>query len=215
MKTIYIVGEGAFARECYFHLTKLMKHGDIKFGGFLGHGGYGHTVDYKNFQHLYLGEVTEHEFKDDEYCIIGAGYPDIRKKIYYDLKKMNVKFYTLIGEDIEIHETVKYGEANIFVSPLRTTVNIEIGNCNVFNGGVIIGHDLCMGDLNFVGPNTIITGHVSIGNENQIGTNTIFLPKSKIGNNNKIAPLSVIYKGCKNNCYMQGNPAFKVGHVKI
>lgn len=31
---------------------------------------------------------------------------------------------------------------------------------------------------------------------------------------NKIAPLSAVYKGCKSNSYLSGNPALKIGEVK-
>ena len=87
-KKIFIVGGDGFARECYNHLINLDEYGkEVVFGGFLGHNGYGKSVDYKSYQHLYLGEVAEHRFKDDEYCIIGAGYPELRKEIYEDLKK--------------------------------------------------------------------------------------------------------------------------------
>ena len=76
MKTIYIVGGDGFAREClYFLLGVAKKSGDIIFGGYLGHGGYGHTVNYKSQQYLYKGEVSEHKFGENEYVIIGAGYP--------------------------------------------------------------------------------------------------------------------------------------------
>ena len=69
MKKIFIVGGNGFARECHNNLINLEEYGkEVIFGGFLGHGGYGHTVDYKTYQHLYLGEVSEHKFKDDEYC---------------------------------------------------------------------------------------------------------------------------------------------------
>lgn len=54
---------------------------------------------------------------------------------------------------------------------------------------------------------------MQIGDSNSIGTNALVLPHSKIGNNNKIAPLSAVYKGCKDNCYMVGNPALKIGSV--
>ena len=57
-------------------------------------------------------------------------------------------------------------------------------------------------------------GNVKVGNNNTIGANVILLPNSKVGNNNDIAPLSAVYKGCKNNCYMQGNPALKIGEVE-
>ena len=93
------------------------------------------------------------------------------------------------------------------------TSNINIGNCNVFNGDIIVGHDVEIGDFNFFGPRSQILGNVKVGSSNQIGINAILLPKSKIGNNNKIAPLSAIYKGCKDNCYMLGNPALKIGEI--
>lgn len=215
MKKIFIVGGNGFARECYDSLIKLEEYGkEVIFGGFLGHGGYGHTVDYKTYQHLYLGEVAEHEFKDNEYCIIGAGYPELRKKIYNDLKKQSVKFYTLICNGIHLSNSFDYGEANIFVTPFLSSVNIKIGAGNVFNGDVIIGHDSTIGDFNFFGPRSQVLGNVKVGNNNKIGANVILLPNSKVGNNNDIAPLSAVYKGCKNNCYMQGNPALKIGEVE-
>ncbi len=215
MKKIFIVGGNGFARECYNNLINLKEYGkEVIFGGFLGHGGYGHTVDYKSYQHLYLGEVSEHKFKDDEYCIIGAGYPELRFKIYNELKKRDIKFFNLITPEVVISPTAKIGEANVLNGDTFISVDSNIGSCNVFNGHIIVGHDCEIGDFNFVGPRSQILGNVKIGNNNTIGANVVFLPKAKIGDNNHIAPLSAIYRGCKNNCYMQGNPALKVGEVK-
>ena len=216
MKKIFIVGGNGFARECHYNLIKLSKYGkDIIFGGFLGHGGYGHTVDYKSYQHLYLGEVSEHEFKEDEYCIIGAGYPNLRIKIYNELKSRNIKFFNLITDSAVICESATIGEANVINGNSSISVDTNIGSCNVLNGDVIIGHDTQIGDFNFIGPRSQILGNVKIGSNNTIGANVVFLPKAKIGDNNHIAPLSAVYRGCRNNSYMQGNPALKVGEVEI
>ena len=89
-----------------------------------------------------------------------------------------------------------------------------MGNCNVFNLQIVVGHDVKIGDFNFFGPSSQILGNVTIGNSNSFGANSICLPHSKIGNNNKITPLSAIYKGCKDNCYMMGNPARKIGEIE-
>lgn len=210
MKTIYIVGGDGFARECYLFLQEIIKTDkDISFGGFLGHGGYGKTVDYKTYQHLYMGEVSEHEFGDDEYAIIGAGYPSLRVKIYKELKERGIKFFNLILSSF-IVDSVNIGEANVILSS-SITANTVLGSGNVFNGQVIVGHDVEIGDFNFFGPRCQVLGNVKIGSHNQIGANAILLPKAKIGSNNKIAPLSAIYKGCGCNCYMTGNPALKAG----
>lgn len=218
MKTIYIVGGDGFARECLYFLTGVIKkYNNIIFAGFLGHGGYGQTVDYKSRQYLYKGEVSEHKFTKNEYVIIGAGYPNLRKKIYGELKaRSDVQFYNLIDVEIMeyIPETLELGEANIILGRSSFTADIKIGNGNVFNGEIIVGHDCEIGDFNFFGPRSQVLGNVKIGNSNTIGANAIFLPKAKIGDNNKIAPLSVVYKGCKSNCYMIGNPALKEGIVE-
>lgn len=214
MKKIYIVGGNGFARECYMYIKSLEKFDNkLCFAGFLGHGGYGHTVDYKNLQKYYLGEVAFHNFKEDEYVVIGAGYPNLRKKIYDDLKLLNIKFYTLITVDAYVNEYVDYGEANIFNRTNITSPHIKIGNGNLFNDEIIIGHDATIGDFNFFGPRSQILGNVTVGNSNIVGANSILLPDSKIGHNNKVAPLSVIYKGCRNNSYMIGNPATKIGDI--
>lgn len=215
MKKVYIVGGNGLARECYMYLKTLEKSREnVCFAGFLGHGGYGHTVDYKNLQKYYLGEVSGHEFKENEYAIIGAGYPKIREQIYNDLKLANIKMYTLITADSYINELVSLGEGNIFNRVNITSPHIKIGNGNLFNIEIIIGHDATIGDFNFFGPRSQILGNVTVGNSNTFGANSIMLPNSKIGNNNKIAPLSAVYKGCKNNVYMIGNPALNEGNVK-
>lgn len=211
MKKVFIVGGDGFARECHSNLN-VMKRDDpsIEFGGFLGHGGYGHTVNYKHLQEFYLGEESDHTFKEDEYVIIGAGYPDLRRKIYNDLKKRNVRFFNLILG--KYGSSVTFGEANISLYT-SLTVNTKIGDGNVFNGAVIVGHDTEIGDFNFFGSRSSVLGIVKIGNDNTVGTNAVILPHAKIGNNNKVAPLSAVYKGCRNNCYMLGNPALKVGEI--
>lgn len=213
MKKIFVVGGNGFARECAGYINLISTTEDIEFAGFLGHGGYGHTVDYKSWQSYYKGEVTEHKFADNEYVIIGAGYPDLRKKIYEDLKAMGLKFYNLILSSY-IGSNVNLGEGNILTHGCSLSENIVIGNGNLLNGSVVIGHDVEIGNFNFFGPRSQILGEVKIGNSNSIGTNAIVLPHAKIGNNNTIAPLSAVYKGCRNNGYYLGNPALKVGDVE-
>ena len=213
-KNVYIVGGDGFARECYLYLL-WMSEGDpeIKFAGFFGHGGYGHTVDYKNLQSYYVGEVSEHEFREGEYVVIGAGYPVLRRKIYDELKARKIPFFNLVPPFVYLNPTVETGEGNVFVGPFTPGPNVKIGNGNVFNGDVIVGHDAQIGDCNFFGGKSHVLGGVVIGNDNQIGTASVILPHAKIGNNNKIAPLSCIYKGCRNNSYWAGNPAVKMGNT--
>lgn len=212
MDRIFIVGGDGFARECYAHIQSVMqKDNNMYFGGFVGHNGY--RVDFGALNKFFVGDLSEITFDKNDKCIIGAGYPHLRKIIYEDLKKKGAKLCNLIVGDGQLNEYVELGEGNIlnhsFPSPY-----VKIGNGNLFNFQVIIAHDVTVGDFNFVGPRSQLLGGVRIGDNNTIATNAVLLPKSKIGNNNKIAPLSVLYKGCRNHCYIQGNPAVKVGVVE-
>jgi len=211
-KKVYIVGGDGFARECY-HNVLLMREWapDVEFAGFLGHGGYGHTVNYKTYQHLYWGEVSDHRFASDEYVVIGAGYPELRRKIYGDLKAQGVQFINLTTSPLL--DSVVIGEANVVVGCGSLSPNVVLGNGNVLNGDVCVGHDVEMRDFNFCGPKSQLLGYVRLGSDNVIGAGSVMLAHAKIGDGNKIAPLSVIYRGCRSNCYMLGNPAVKVGSV--
>ncbi|MDR1086708.1 MAG: hypothetical protein LBL16_00410 [Endomicrobium sp.] len=181
---------------------------DVCFGGFLGHNGYGSKVEYKEFQPLYICDVADFSFGQDDCAAIGAGYPQLRKIIYEYLKERNVSMPNVIDPTCIFYPYTEIGKANIF--SVRTTLSSEVV---IGNGNVGCGHDVVIGDINFFGPGVQIGGSVIVGNENQIGTSSVLLPKSKIGNNNKIASLSAVYKGCKDNCYMLGNPALKVGET--
>ncbi len=212
MKKVYVVGGKGFAKECYMHIMYMINlDPTINFGGFIGHNGY--KVDFDNLNHLFVCDLAEFEFGAEDYAVIGAAYPKLREIIYDDIKKKeNSKFFTIVlTSHSYLSPLVEYGEGNIFMTPCTPSVHVKIGNANVFNGDVIIGHDTVIGDFNFFGGKSQILGECKIGNSNTFGVNSILLPKAKIGNNNKIAPLSAVYKGCKNNCVMLGNPALKVG----
>lgn len=212
MKNIFIVGGNGFARECYGHIQENIHRGDdICFGGFVGHNGY--HVNFGPLGKFFIGDLAEVNFEENDFCIIGSGYPELRKIIYHDLKVKGAHFYNLIIGNGYLNDFIEIGEGNIlnasFPSPF-----VKIGNGNLFNFQVIIAHDVEIGNFNFLGPRSQILGGAKIGSNNIIAANAILLPNSKIGDNNKIAPMSVLYKGCRNNCYMQGNPAIKIGVVE-
>lgn len=208
-KRIYIVGGDGFARECFRYIKNMRKFDDtVEFAGFLGHGGYGHTVDYKSYQQYYFGEVAEHCFAEDEYACIGAGYPELRRKIYDELKARGINFVNIITEPL--CESAVIGEANVILGCNGLGPDVVMGNGNVLNGYISVGHDVRIGNFNFLGPRSMLLGYVSIGNDNTIGAGAIIMPHKSIGNNNKIAPLSVVYRSCKNNEHLLGNPAKRI-----
>lgn len=210
---IFIVGGDGFARECASYLMELEQYSDeVEFGGFLGHNGY--RVNFKSAKEFFLGDLSDYNFVEGEFAVIGAGFPELRVKIYYDLKKRNIPLFNLVARGCFIHPSVQLGEGNVFAPPFHSSVDMKIGNGNVFNGGVNTGHDNVIGDFNFFGPRCQLLGSVVVGSRNIIGANAVLLPNCKIGDDNKISPLSTVYKGCRNKTYMHGNPAIKMGDVE-
>lgn len=210
---IFIVGGDGFARECASYLMELEQYSDeVEFGGFLGHNGY--RVDFKSAKDFFLGDLSDYNFVEGEFAVIGAGFPELRVKIYYDLKKRDIPLFNLVARGCFIHPSIQLGEGNVFAPPFHSSVDMKIGNGNVFNGGVNTGHDNVIGDFNFFGPRCQLLGSVVVGSRNIIGANAVLLPNCKIGDDNKISPLSAVYKGCRNKTYMHGNPAIKMGDVE-
>lgn len=210
MKALYIVGGNGLAKECYGHVQENIRRGmNVRFAGFIGHNGY--RVDFGPLNRFFVGDLENVVLGKNDYCIIGSGQPELRRKIYIDLKNKNANLYNLIVGG-NLGDLVGLGEGNIlnasFPSPF-----VKIGNGNIFNFQVIVAHDVEIGDFNFFGPRSQILGEVRIGSGNSVGANSVLLPKCKMGNNNKIAPLSALYRGCRDGCYMQGNPAVKIGEV--
>lgn len=212
MRNIIIVGGRSFARECFYHVKQMETiYSDLKFKGFLGHNNYGSKEIYKNLSNFYMGDLSTYKVLEDDFFVIGSSLPNVREIIYKDLKNIGCKLINISLCEFWHDNNSFIGEGNIFVPPFHPVCDFQIGNGNVFNGNVAVGHDVVIGDFNFFAPRCQILGFSTVGNLNSIGANSVLLPKSKIGNNNTIAPLSAVYKGCKNNCYLLGNPAINIG----
>ena len=211
-KNIVIVGNSGFARECFLTLRKMKEAGsDIAVRGFLSFEGYSENL--KELASMQLCDDEAYAFGPDDYAVIGLGGPKLRHKAYYKLKEKGVRFFTIVHPKAYVDHTTTLGEGNIFCARSYVTCNCAIGSGNVFNGPIHVGHDTVMGDCNFVGPGAQILGCVSMGSMNSVGALSVLLPKCRIGNGNIIAPLSAVYKGCRDNVYLAGNPAVKVGQV--
>ena len=112
-KNIYIVGGNGFAREVFGYIKRMAQNDKtIAFKGFLGEGGY--VPDLKDFNNMFLGDVSNFEFQENDYVVLGSGDSYIRKRTYDYLKKIGAKFFTVIDPSCIILDYVNFGEANIF-----------------------------------------------------------------------------------------------------
>lgn len=212
-KNIIIIGGGGFAIECYYMLKQLEEcNNNVHFKGFTAVGE--RSLNKYDLEKYYLGDYDKTNFDKDDLFIIGIGTPNVRKKIFEEFKALGYHFYNLIAGNSSMTEVgLGSSEGNIFCQ-FTGGAMYSIGNGNIINAHSGLAHDVEMGNFNVVSSYCDITGHAKMGDLNFFGSHSVMLPHAKIGNNNKIAAGSVIYKGCKDNCIMQGNPAFKIGNVE-
>lgn len=205
-RQLVIIGNSGAARECYWLARDMMEAGaDFSFKGFLAFEGY--MADLKKLSDKLLGTDDAYQPESDDVFAIGMGTPHLRLKAYEKWKSRGAVFLTLLHPTAVLQEDILLGEANIIARDAAISCDTVIGNANFFNGGVIVGHDAVIGDGNVFGPRSVLLGETFVGNGNLFGAQSVALPSSQIGSHNKIAPGAYVYKGCKDNCVMAGNPA--------
>ncbi len=214
MPNVLIVGNSGAARECYWILRDVLESAPgladyYTFGGFFDWQGY--VGDLKELQHLYLGNVDAYTIQPEDMFVIGIAKPELRAKIFSTLKGRGANFMNLVHPWTSISRTARIGEGNVFQRGSTIFCNTVIGDGNYINGAANISHDAQIGDFNFLAPYSIVLGGACIGSLNHLGPHSVVLEHSVVGNSNILAPGSTIYKGCKDNCRMAGNPALKIG----
>lgn len=206
MRTVVIIGNSGAARECRWILKSMEEgSGDLVFKGFLSFEGY--QGDLKELSGMLLGDDDAFTASRDDVFAIGIGNPELRLRAYHKWKARGVSFLTLLHPECTLLPETRFGEANIFAQNTYLSCNTLLGNANYLNGSVVIGHDVTVGDGNFFAPFSMVLGNARIGSGNSFGVRATALAGAKIGNNNTIAPGAYIYKGCRDNCLMAGNPA--------
>ncbi len=215
MKNIIIIGNSGAARECYWVLQEVFANNTWEnhsiFMGFLSWKAY--QGDLKELSHFYLGDCDTHEVSSENCYIIGIANPHIRQQIFKELSAKNANFMNLVHPSVYICPSARLGQANVLQRGSTVYCNAQLGNGNYLNGAVNLAHDAAVGDFNLLGPYCMVLGNATMGSHNQLAPYCVLLNNTKIGHNNILAPNSFIYKGCKDNCRMAGNPALKIGEV--
>ena len=212
-KSVVIVGNSGFARECHIMLRQMMRaDAEISFRGFLSFEGY--EADLKEQSENFIGVDDNYTFAPHEAAVIGIGDPTLRRKAFEKLRGKDVPFFTLIHPSSYVDDSTVLGEANIIGANCHISCDCSIGNANVLNGLVHIGHDTAVGHYNFIAPNVQVLGCVRMGDRNSVGATSVILPHARMGDGNIIAPLSAVYKGCGSGVYMAGSPAVKMANTK-
>lgn len=216
MTDILIVGNSGAALECHNVLNDMLTvalfRSQHRFKGFLRHGS--HKGDLGELSHLEIGSDDDYQPQPSDAFVVGIGDNAIRLEAYQALKERDATFINLVSPWAYMAADVQMGEANIITIGCHISNCVSMGNCNYFNGEVRIGHHTQIGDSNFFAPRSMILGNARIGNGNSLGPLAIIMEHAHMGSRNKLAPAAVLYKGCRDNCLMAGNPAIYLDSIK-
>lgn len=208
-KQLVIIGNSGAARECYWLAQDCIKAGQkMTFKGFLAFESY--SGDLADLSPFLIGDDDAYSPGPEDVFAIGIGLPGLRCKVYEKWKKKDVEFINLIHPTVPIIGDVKLGDGNIIACASYISCNATLGNANYLNGSVVIGHDVIVGDCNFFGTFSLLLGGARVGNRNSFAIHSAAMPHAHIGNDNTILPAAYIYKGCRNEKVMAGNPAINI-----
>lgn len=213
MQEVMILGNSGAARECHQLLTDCIWASptlryEIRFGGFLSYNN--HAADLGALGGEFRGDLSAWKIREEDRFVIGIGQPALRKQAFEELKSRGAKFINLISPWSYVPGDFTFGEANIVNSHCNFSGGSSVGNGNYFNGSVRLGHDVQIGSFNFFAPSTTVLGGGKVGDCNLLAVQSALLDHAHIGNYNHISPGSIVYKGCRDNCRMNGNPALKI-----
>jgi UDP-perosamine 4-acetyltransferase len=211
-KDIIIIGAGGFAVELYHFMKQcIFDSADWNISGFSAIGK--NVLSEYNLSHLYLGDYDKTELPKSAELTIGVGAVHVREKIFDEFRAKGYKFANIIHpQNMANLEALNKSEGNIFMYG-SGGMFLSIGNGNLLNGNSGLSHEVKIGDFNILSQ-SVMLGRAKVGSFNSFGFNSVVMPDAKIGNNNKISAGSYVYKGCRDNCIMHGNPAEKIGVVE-
>ena len=216
MTDVIIVGNSSAALECHSLLNDMLAvalfRTHYRFKGFLRHGSYKGNLG--ELSSLEIGSDNEYQPQPTDAFVIGIGDNTIRLEAYHALKERHAAFINLVSPWAYMAPDVQIGEANIITIGCHISNRVSIGNCNYVNGDVRIGHHAQIGDGNFFAPRSMLLGDVQMANANSLGPLAVIMERAHIGSLNKVAPAAVLYKGCRDNCLMAGNPAIRLDIIR-
>ena len=152
------------------------------------------TKTYKNFI-ITIGQIKS---------------PEIRIKIYNNLKSLNVNLPVIISPFSHVSKHSEINEGTIIMHNVIVNAGAKIGKNCIINNKALIEHDAIIGDNCHISTNAKINGDCIVNSNTFFGSGAILSNGITIAENNIIAAGAVIYRNTKPNATYIGNPARKI-----
>ena len=209
MKNIIIIGAGGVGKEVAWIIEQINEvtptykilgfiddSKDKKDTAILGYKVLG------NIEYLYETNYTGN-------VIIAIANYKFKKLIAEKLKKLDIKFSTIIHPSLRLHKSVEVGEGSILYEGSVISPNVKIGEHVIISPKCGIGHDSIIEDYVSLLWNVSISGNDIIKEGSLLGSGAVVIQNKKIIKETTIGAGAVVVKDIEEAGIYKGIPAVK------
>lgn len=208
MKTkLILLGGGG---HCKSIIEAIKTHNNIEIIAILDHQNIHSTI--MNVPIIGNDEMLSELVKQNYQFLISLGNigaPDLRLKLFENLKQKNAILATIISPTAIVSDTSEIGAGTIIMQKAIVNAETKIGENCIINTGVLVEHESIIGNHVHIATNATINGQCVIGNNCFIGSGSIIGNNVTIADNTIIGAGSVVIKSLDKQGTYYGNPARK------
>lgn len=207
MKDIVIFGAGGFGREIQWLIERINEKEER--WNLLGYIDDGVEPGTEVNGYRVLGGIDKlKEFDEETAVVCAVGSARVREKIINRIKEMgNYQFPNLIHPDVQMSDSVIFGEGNIVCAGNILTVNIEVKDFVIINLSCTVGHDAILESFVTVYPGVNISGCTIINKGVELGTGSKIIQGIEIAENTIVGAGAVVVRNLPPDCTAMGIPA--------
>tara|TARA_X000000368_G_C22977290_1_gene688216 strand:- start:126 stop:800 length:675 start_codon:yes stop_codon:yes gene_type:complete len=191
---IILIGGGGFALEVYSYICDDKKY---KVKGIIDETKECELIN-KHNELKYLGDIKSYKPKENDFALICVGNAFLRRKLYFECKKIDLKLTSYIHSTSHISSNALIGDG-VFIGPhCIISSHAIIKNNIVLNVYCGVGHGANIKDHSVMSPYSVINGDCSLGEGVFLGSRVTLNPKIKIGDFSLIDAGSIIREDIDN-----------------
>lgn len=136
-----------------------------------------------NYEIIACDDELEELFKTCKNAVITIGHissNDLRRKLFYNLKKIGFNLPTIISPLAYISKYASIGQGNVIMHQAFINANVTIGENCIINTKALIEHDVTIEDHCHISTAAVINGGVTIKNDTFFGSNSTSRESIKI-----------------------------------
>lgn len=210
MRKILIFGAGGFGREVQWLIECInQKNPTWTIEGYLDDGVEPGT-EVNGYQ--VLGGIEKlRDFDENIAVVCAVGSARVREIIINRIKEMgNYQFPNLIHPDVQMSDSVTFGEGNIICAGNILTVNIEVKDFVIINLSCTVGHDAVLESFVTVYPGVNISGCTIMHKGVELGTGSKIIQGIEVAEKSIIGAGAVVVRDITEAGTYAGVPAKKI-----